>query len=79
MLVEDQPGVWATIASAFGENKVSLKTVVQKRSMGTLAEIVVITYGVSEFALRKAADALSKLAVVARICNIIRVEDSTLE
>ena len=79
MLVEDQPGVWATIASAFGENKVSLKTVVQKRSLGTLAEIVVITYGVSEFALRKAADALSKLAVVARICNIIRVEDSTLE
>lgn len=79
MLVEDQPGVWATIASAFGENKVSLKTVVQKRSLGTLAEIVVITYGVSEFALRKAADALSKLAVVARICNIIRVEDSTLD
>ena len=79
MLVEDRPGVWATIASAFGENKVSLKTVVQKRSLGNLAEIVVITYGVSEFALRKAADSLSKLAVVARICNIIRVEDSSLD
>ena len=79
MLVEDRPGVWAAIASAFGENQVSLKTVVQKRSMGNLAEIVVITYGVSEYAMEKAKAALSKLTVVARICNIIRVEDDSLK
>lgn len=79
MLVEDRPGVWAAIASAFGENQVSLKTVVQKRSLGNLAEIVVITYGVSEYAMKKAKEALSKLTVVARICNIIRVEDDSLK
>ncbi|WP_317302701.1 homoserine dehydrogenase [Acidaminococcus timonensis] len=78
MLVEDQPGVWATIAKAFGDSKVSLNTVVQKRSLGNLAEIVVITYGVSEFDLRRASEALGKLSCVARICNIIRVEDDQL-
>ncbi len=79
MLVEDEPGVWATIASAFGQNQVSLNQVVQKRSMGKLAEIVVITYSVSEYALRKAAAQLEKLSCVSRISNIIRVEDDTLQ
>lgn len=78
MLVQDRPGVWAAIATAFGDNEVSLKTVVQKRSLGNLAEIVVITHGVSEYALRKAEKALSNLSVVSRICNIIRVEDDSL-
>ena len=55
-----------------------MKTVVQKRSLGNLAEIVVITHGVSEYALRKAEKALSNLSVVSRICNIIRVEDDSL-
>jgi homoserine dehydrogenase len=78
LLAEDVPGVLAKIAGAFGNHGVSLKTVVQKRSIGTMAEIVVITRSVSEYDMKLAADELDKESCVSRISNIIRVEDSTL-
>jgi homoserine dehydrogenase len=47
--VEDKPGVLATIATVFGTHSVSLKNVLQKENVEQgLAELVVITYGVSE-------------------------------
>jgi homoserine dehydrogenase len=78
LLVEDVPGVLAKIAGAFGNHGVSLKTVVQKRSIGELAEIVVITKTVSEYDMKLAVEDLNKETCVNRISNIIRVEDPTL-
>ena len=78
VLVEDEPGVLATIAGAFGDYGVSLKTVVQKRSIGDMAEIVIITKGVSEYNMKLASDALKRASCVDRISNIIRVEDPSL-
>lgn len=79
LLVQDKPGVLAAIASAFGSQNVSLKNVIQKKKVDNLAEIVVITYGVSEYNLRMAEATLQGLPVVEKISNVIRVEDNTLE
>jgi homoserine dehydrogenase len=79
LLVQDKPGVLAAIASAFGSQNVSLNNVIQKKKVGNLAEIVVITYGVSEYNLRMAETTLNGLPVVEKISNVIRVEDNTLE
>lgn len=79
LLVQDKPGVLAAIASAFGSQNVSLNNVIQKKKVGNLAEIVVITYGVSEYNLRMAETTLKGLPVVEKISNVIRVEDNTLE
>lgn len=79
LLVQDKPGVLAAIASAFGSQNVSLNNVIQKKKVGNLAELVVITYRVSEYNLRMAEATLQGLPVVEKISNVIRVEDNTLE
>jgi len=79
LLVQDKPGVLAAITSAFGAQNVSLKNVVQKKSVGALAELVVITYEVSEFNLQMAIATLKGLPVVEKVSNVIRVEDNSLE
>ena len=74
--VDDQPGVWGTIATAFGNSSVSLKSVMQtKRSLPDYAEIVVITHQVARKKILQALDTLKGLAVVNDIKNVIRVEE----
>jgi homoserine dehydrogenase len=77
--VLDEPGVLATIATAFGKNDVSLKNVVQKALVEGRAELVVITHAVSELHLRKALKDLKALDTVYKICTILRVEDKDFE
>ncbi|WP_027406796.1 homoserine dehydrogenase [Anaerovibrio sp. RM50] len=72
--VDDEPGVLAAIATAFGDSKVSLKSVIQTRMVNNHAEIVAVTHVVKHEKLKKAAELLSGLPVVDKICNIIRVE-----
>ncbi len=79
LLVLDKPGVLAAIASAFGAQNVSLKSVVQKSTVEGFSELVVVTYDVSEYNLRMALATLSGLPVVEKICSVIRVEDASLE
>lgn len=79
LLVQDKPGVLAAITSAFGAQNVSLKNVVQKQKVDNLAELVVITYSVSEYDLQMALATLAGLPVVEKISNVIRVEDHNLE
>lgn len=80
LLVEDKPGVLATIATVFGTHEVSLKNVLQKTvSAKNLAELVVITYGVSEKSLHKALDTLATLPNVHKICSVLRVEDKNFD
>ena len=71
--VADRPGVLAQIANVFGENQVSLESVVQK-GIGDSAQIVLITHAVVERNFRAAREGLEKLEVVMEIPSVIRVE-----
>ena len=71
--VVDRPGVLAKIAGVFGENEVSLESVVQK-GIGDQAQIVLITHEVMERNFRAAREGLAGLDVVLEIPSVIRVE-----
>jgi homoserine dehydrogenase len=73
--VVDRPGVLAKIAGIFGENQVSLESVVQK-GIGEEAQIVLITHEVVERNFRAAREGLEGLDVVLDIPSVIRVESS---
>jgi len=82
MKVMDKPGVLAKIAKIFGDKKVSVKSVIQKGPaiaagrLGHTAELVFISHPVAEANLRAALKGIDKLAVVNKINNVIRVENS---
>ncbi|MHB8780290.1 MAG: homoserine dehydrogenase [Candidatus Geothermincolia bacterium] len=71
---EDQPGVLARIASVFGNNQVSIKSVIQHGG-GTHARIMLVTHQVNEERMMAAVRGLEETAAVNRIANVIRVED----
>ena len=73
LLAEDKPGVMAAIAGAVGAQQVSLNSVIQKRRVGTRAEIVLITYKVKDEDLQLAVQTLSGLSVVNKVPTVIRV------
>lgn len=74
LLVADQPGVLGTIATVFGDQGVSLKSVIQTQRVKDQAEIVVVTHHVYHKQLLKAEQVLLNLPVVTTISNVIRVE-----
>lgn len=74
LLVADRPGVLGAIAMAFGEQGVSLHSVIQTRRVDGHAEIVAITHHVRHRRIEAAEKALTALSVVARVSNVIRVE-----
>lgn len=76
--VPDQPGVLAKIAGVFGDNRVSIKSVIQ-HGTGKEARIVLITHTVREESLLATVSGLEKLDVVNRIASVIRVEDPDVE
>lgn len=72
--VADRPGVLAGIAYVFGDNEVSLASVIQKHSVGKAAEIVLVTHEVPEKNLQNSLKKLQDLPIVYQISNVIRVE-----
>ena len=74
LLVADMPGVLGSIATAFGDEGVSLNSVIQTRKVGDWAEIVAITHHVKHRRIERAKRALNALPVVTRISSVIRVE-----
>ncbi len=70
----DRPGVLARIAGVFGENGVSIKSVIQ-HGTGSEARIVLITHAVPEKSIRRTVKGLEELGAVNRIASVIRVED----
>ena len=48
LLARDLPGVFGALATAFGEEEVSLDMIIQKRRTNGIAEIVLVTHDVSE-------------------------------
>jgi len=74
LLVEDKPGVLASVAGVFGKNGVSIESVIQKRSMGENAEVVIVTHRAKEANLQETVSSLKVLPAVKQIGNVIRVE-----
>ncbi|MGI6038002.1 MAG: homoserine dehydrogenase [Limnochordia bacterium] len=77
-LVVDQPGVLAKIASCFGENGVSIESVIQKGQGEDPVSLVFVTHEVQDANMKNALDGIAKLPVVREICNVIRVEGESL-
>jgi homoserine dehydrogenase len=73
--VADQPGVLAAVAGVFGDQGVSLASVIQKRTVEEGAEIVYVTHHASERSVRTALDQIAALDVVDAVGTVIRVED----
>lgn len=74
MTVTDRPGVLAGIAGVFGNNNVSIATVLQKSSDNEKAELIMITHRVREQDLRDSLAVLSGMSIVGAINNVIRLE-----
>lgn len=74
MTVKDRPGVLAGIAGVFGNNNVSLATVLQKTSGRDMAELILITHDVREKDLRDSLTVLRGMSIVGEINNVIRLE-----
>ena len=73
----DQAGVLAQIARILGEGNISIATVIQKDTdvgSGT-AQLVITTYPSREANVQAALAAVSQLAVVASVNNLIRIEE----
>lgn len=69
----DKCGVLAGIARAFADKQVSIDAVNQKENRDKLATIVILVHKVSEKNLQAALASISQLAVVHKVCNIIRI------
>lgn len=74
MNVFDKPGVLGQIAKVFGDNNVSLASVIQKGPRGQNAELMFLTHLVKEKNLRTALEGIKNLAIIDEISNVIRVE-----
>jgi len=72
--VSDRPGVFARIATVFGEEGVSISAISQK-SRGATADIVMITHTAREGQMRKVLARVEAMDVVSAVRNVIRVVD----
>jgi homoserine dehydrogenase len=71
--VEDRPGVLAEIASVFGRNGVSIKSVWQEGA-GADAQLVFITHRAREGSFQQAVTELGGVRAVEEVRSILRVE-----
>lgn len=76
IMVKDRPGVLANITAVFGNQNVSIATVIQKTANEEgCAELVLITHSVEEQNLTDALSIIKGLSSVISIENLIRVEE----
>ena len=73
LVVKDQPGVLAEVASEFGKHDVSIKSVWQDGA-GELATLLLVTHDAREGDLAAAAEALRALDVVVEVASVLRVQ-----
>lgn len=72
LLVDDKPGVLATIASVFGDHDVSIRSVWQE-GVDSEAALVVVTHRAAESRQRSAVESLRSIAEVVEVASVIRV------
>ena len=76
--VTDRPGVLAGIARAFGDNNVSIASVIQKETdeAAQTAELVIVTHAAQEAALQQSISQIKGLeGEVRNVGSVLRVED----
>ncbi|MGZ4144386.1 MAG: ACT domain-containing protein, partial [Actinomycetota bacterium] len=71
--VADEPGVLASVANAFGNNNVSIRSVWQEGT-GDEAQLVMITHRALERDLQATLHTLRTLKEVTKIASVMRVE-----
>jgi homoserine dehydrogenase len=76
-VVADKPGVLAGIARAFGDNGVSIASVIQKETdeAAQTAEIVIMTHAAREAAVQASLARIEALEEIRQVGNFLRVED----
>ena len=72
-LTQDLPGVIGKLGTCFGDNFVSLESIVQADKRDGLAEIVVVTHVVKEGDFRSALAEIEQMNVVSSIASVLRV------
>ncbi|NCO38494.1 MAG: homoserine dehydrogenase [Armatimonadetes bacterium CG_4_10_14_3_um_filter_66_18] len=75
MNVADRPKVLAQIAGVFGDNEVSLASVVQLESTGDSAEIVLVTHEVTQKQVDLSLCQIGELGCVSEVCSVLHVEE----
>ncbi|MDR7521297.1 MAG: homoserine dehydrogenase [Armatimonadota bacterium] len=70
--VVDRPGVFARVAAAFGDEQVSIASIVQK-SRGVTADVVLVTHEAQEAAMQRVLARLRALAEVTSIHTVLRI------
>ena len=73
MRVADRPGAFGTIATIFGQEGVSIQSVIQESSQDDVAEIVWVMHKGPEKNLQSALSCIRGLHIVEDICSMIRV------
>lgn len=75
--VADRPGVLAGIAHCFGDNEVSIASVIQKETdeAAQTAEIVIMTHAAREASVQASIARIERLEEVRQVGNSLRVED----
>lgn len=73
MNVKDRPGVLAGIAGVFGNNGVSIESVIQKACDEGMAELILITHLTREEDLQDSLTVLRGMNIVGSIDNVIRL------
>ena len=73
--VEDEPGVLAAIAAAFGRHGISIASVMQKEgSHPDFVPVIFLTHTAAEKALRAAVGEVEAQAFARRPTQVIRIE-----
>ena len=70
---KDEPGVFASLATAFGNERISLDMILQKRSVEGLAEIVLVTHAVEENFFERALKKIQEFSTIRKINSVLRV------
>ena len=70
--VKDEPGVLAKIAGTFGENNVSIESVIQE-GRGDKAELVLVTHEAPEKDLNNSINQITSLDAVTTVTSLLRV------
>jgi homoserine dehydrogenase len=74
--VEDEPGVLAAIATAFGRHRISIASVMQKEiNHPDFVPVIFLTHDAVEKAVRDAVAEVERLPFVRRPTQVIRIED----
>ncbi len=75
LAVSDEEGTLSKVTGAFGKNNISLATVLQKKAVGTKAEIIFITHETKESIIKRALSEIESLSGVDKVVALIRVEE----